>query len=276
MSLSAEAFAFVSELVRRDAGIVLGPGKEYLVEARLAPHARAAGAADVSSYVTTLQSHHDVTERRTVVESLTTNETSWFRDGEPFEALRTVVLPEVLARPSHHPVNIWSAGCSSGQEAYTIAMLTAEKDRTRRVEILASDISTPMLARTEAGCYSQLEVGRGLPASMMLQHFRRTGSRWQISDQLRAMVRTRRINLAEPLPPLPLFDIVFLRNVLIYFDSATKKVILDRVRAALSPQGYLFLGGAESTLGVDESWVRVPVGRIWVYRPAAVPTWLTP
>ncbi len=276
MSLSAQAFAFVSDLVRRDAGIVLGPGKEYLVEARLAPHARAAGAADVSSYVTALQSRGDATQRRTVVESLTTNETSWFRDGEPFEVLSRVVLPELMARASHHPIQIWSAGCSSGQEAYTIAMLTAERDRGRRVEILASDISTRMLARAEAGSYSQLEVGRGLPASMKLQHFRRTGTRWQISEQLRARVRTRRINLAEPFPPLPVFDIVFLRNVLIYFDTSTKRAILDQVRAAMSPRGYLFLGGAESTLGVDQSWVRVPIGRLTVYRPTPVPTWLTP
>lgn len=266
MTLTAQAFAYASDLVRHEAAIVLGPGKEYLVEARLLPLARAAGATDVSSYVLGLQAKGTPTQRMAVVEALTTNETSWFRDGEPFEVLRTTVVPELLANGSGR-IDIWSAACSSGQEAYTIAMVMAEHAQGRKVDILASDLSTEMLQRTKEGSYSQLEVGRGLPAPLMVKHFRRQGTKWQVSDQLRAMVRTQRINLATPLPPLPVFDVVFLRNVLIYFDTATKKAILQRVRQVLSPQGFLFLGGAESTLGIDDSWERTTMGRFTLYRP---------
>jgi chemotaxis protein methyltransferase CheR len=277
VTLSSRAFAYVSDLVRREAAIVLGPGKEYLVEARLLPLARAAGAADVSSYVAALQRSGNPTQRMAVVEALTTNETSWFRDGEPFEVFRSTVLPELLRTTSAtRRLNIWSAACSSGQEAYTIAMLLADHGQGRKAEILASDLSTEMLERTKSGAYSQLEIGRGLAAPMMVKHFRRAGTQWQVSDQLRAMVRTQRINLATPLPPLPVFDVVFLRNVLIYFDAPTKKAILQRVRQVLSPQGYLFLGGAETTLGIDDSWGRTTIGRFTLYRPQAATTGANP
>jgi chemotaxis protein methyltransferase CheR len=277
VTLSPQAFAYVSDLVRREAAIVLGPGKEYLVEARLLPLARAAGATDVSSYVSALQGSGNATQRMAVVEALTTNETSWFRDGEPFEVFRTTVLPELLrSTPATRRLNIWSAACSSGQEAYTIAMLLADHGQGRKAEILATDLSTEMLERTKAGAYSQLEIGRGLPAPMMVKHFRRAGTQWQVSDHLRAMVRTQRLNLAAPFPPLPVFDVVFLRNVLIYFDAPTKKAILQRVRQVLSPQGYLFLGGAETTLGIDDSWGRTTIGRFTLYRPQATPAAGTP
>ncbi|HET6563349.1 MAG TPA: protein-glutamate O-methyltransferase CheR [Marmoricola sp.] len=269
-NLTPQAFSYVAELVRREAAIVLGPGKEYLVEARLTPLARAAGAADVSAYVSTLQSPARAKQRMAVVEALTTNETSWFRDGEPFEALRTTVVPQLLTQvPPSRRVNVWSAACSSGQEAYTIAMVMAEHAGGRKVDILASDLSQEMLDRTKAGSYSQLEVGRGLPAPMMVKHFRRSGTQWQVSEQLRSMVRTQRINLATPFPPLPVFDVVFLRNVLIYFDTPTKRAILQRVRQVLSPQGFLFLGGAETTIGIDDGWDRTTVGRFTLYRPAS-------
>jgi chemotaxis protein methyltransferase CheR len=268
--LTPQAFAYVTDLVRREAAIVLGPGKEYLVEARLTPLARAAGAADVSSYVSTLQLPAHARQRTAVVEALTTNETSWFRDGEPFEALRTTVVPRLLAEvPATRPITVWSAACSSGQEAYTIAMVMADHAPGRRVDILASDLSQEMLERTRVGAYSQLEVGRGLPAPLMVKHFRRSGTQWQVSDRLRSMVRVQRINLAAPFPHLPVFDVVFLRNVLIYFDTPTKRAILQRVRQVLSPQGYLFLGGAETTLGIDDSWDRTTVGRFSLYRPAS-------
>jgi chemotaxis protein methyltransferase CheR len=271
VTLTPQAFGYVSDLVRREAAIVLGPGKEYLVEARLLPLARAAGAADVSTYVAGLQARGNPTQRMAVVEALTTNETSWFRDGEPFEALRAAVVPELLANTSAASrINVWSAACSSGQEAYTIAMVMAEHAHGRKVDILASDLSTEMLQRTQAGTYSQLEMGRGLPAPLMVKHFRLTGTQWQVSDRLRAMVRTHRINLATPFPPLPVFDVVFLRNVLIYFDAPTKRAILQRVRQVLHPRGFLFLGGAETTLGIDESWTRSSVDRFTLYRPNPV------
>ncbi len=267
-NLTPQAFGFVADLVRREAAIVIGPGKEYLVEARLTPLARAAGAADVSAYVSTLQAPAQAPQRTLVVEALTTNETSWFRDGEPFEALRITVVPLLLTDvPASRPIRVWSAACSSGQEPYTIAMVMAERAAGRKVDILASDLSQKMVERTAAGSYSQLEVGRGLPAPLMVKHFRRHGTQWRVSEQLRSMVRTQRINLATPFPSLPTFDVVFLRNVLIYLDTPTKRAVLQRVRQVLSPQGFLFLGAAETTLGIDDAWDRTTLGRFTLYRP---------
>lgn len=270
MTLSASAFGFVADLVRRDAAIVLAPGKEYLVEARLLPLARAGGHASVADYVTTLQARGSAADREAVVEALTTNETSWFRDREPFEALVAHVIPDLLrSNAGRRRISIWSAACSSGQEAYTIAMLMAEHviPRGWTVDILATDISAEMLQRTKEGRYSQLEISRGLPAPMMVKHFNKVGTHWQVSDQLRSMVRVQKFNLAAPLPPLPVFDVVFMRNVLIYFDTPTKKSILQRTRRVLSPEGYLVLGGAETTLGIDENWERIQAGRCTLNRP---------
>jgi chemotaxis protein methyltransferase CheR len=269
VTLTDPAFAYVSDLVRREAAIVLAPGKEYLVEARLTGLARAAGAADVSAYVSALRTRGSSAQRMAVVEALTTNETSWFRDGAPFDALRTTVVPQLLTASGRRTIRVWSAACSSGQEPYTIAMLMADTlPAGASVDILATDISQEMLDRTKAGTYSQLEVGRGLPAPMLVKHFGRRGTQWQVSELLRAMVRVQRLNLAAPFPSLPRFDVVFLRNVLIYFDTATKRSILQRVRQVMSPDGYLFLGGAETTLGIDDGWVRETVGRFTLHRPS--------
>lgn len=270
MNLSPRSFAYVAELVRREAAIVLEPGKEYLVEARLQPLARAGGFAHLDAYVTHLQTHAGYAARADVVEALTTNETSWFRDREPFDVLVSHVIPDLMARNAgRRKISVWSAACSSGQEAYTIAMLLHEHVVSRgwQVEILATDIAPSMVARTREGRYSQLEIGRGLPAPLMVKHFQRAGTQWQVSDQLKSMVRVQTMNLATPFPPMPVFDLVFLRNVLIYFDQPTKRSVLQRARQVMSPDGYLFLGGAETTLGVDESWHRQPVGRLTLNRP---------
>lgn len=270
MSLSPRSFSYVSDLVRREAAIVLEPGKEYLVEARLQPLARAAGMPDLDAYVTHLQGVGGWSARAEVVEALTTNETSWFRDREPFDVLVQQVIPDLMVRnAARRKITVWSAACSSGQEAYTLAMLFHEHVVSRgwQVEIVATDIAPSMVARTREGRYSQLEVGRGLPAPLMVKHFQRAGTQWQVSDQLRSMVRAQVLNLAAPFPPMPVFDVVFLRNVLIYFDSATKRSVLARMRQVMSPDGYLVLGGAETTLGVDETWHRMPVGRLTLNRP---------
>ena len=274
MTLSPTAFRYVADLVRREAAIVLDTGKEYLVEARLQPLARAAGAADLDTYVAHLQSPAGHRSRAAVVEALTTNETSWFRDREPFDVLVSHVIPDLLARTAaRRRITIWSAACSSGQEAYTIAMLMHQHvvPRGWQVEIVATDIAPSMVERTRQGRYSQLEVGRGLPASLMVTHFQRAGTQWQVSDELRRMVRAHTLNLAAPFPALPVFDLVFLRNVLIYFDQPTRRSVLGRVRQTMAPDGYLFLGGAETTLGIDEGWERTPVGRLTLNRPRPQP-----
>jgi chemotaxis protein methyltransferase CheR len=270
MTLAATSFDWVRELVHRESAIVLQPGKEYLVEARLLPLARQMGLPDVGKLVDTLRSKPDIEGTRKVVEALTTNETSWFRDGDPFTALTSTVLPELLAaRGPSERLTIWSAACSSGQEPYTIAMLLEDAlpNASARVAITATDLSREMVERTKAGRFSQLEINRGLPAPMLVRHFSRVGNEWEVAPALRRMVTASECNLAAPLPRMGPFDVVYLRNVLIYFDLSTKQAILRRVRQVMRPDGWLFLGAAETTLGVDDSWERVVIGRSSAYRP---------
>ncbi|HEV7823465.1 MAG TPA: protein-glutamate O-methyltransferase CheR [Mycobacteriales bacterium] len=269
MALTEPEFDFVRRLVYRESAIVLMPGKEYLVEARLAPLVREAGLTGVSALVTKLmQSVDKVTEAR-VVDALTTNETSWYRDGSPFEVFRSTVLPGIIAdRPVSQPVRIWSAACSTGQEPYTLSMILHEQfaGTGRAADILATDLSDEALARAKAGRYSQLEMNRGLPAAMLVKHFRREGTEWVVGDAVRSRVSFRKYNLTNPIPPSTGFDVVFLRNVLIYFDAETRRGVLRRIRAAMRPDGWLFLGAAETTIGIDEDWDRVVVGRTSVHR----------
>jgi chemotaxis protein methyltransferase CheR len=270
VTLVTSAFDYVRELVLRESAIVLAPGKEYLVEARLLPMARKEGLADVASLVDSIRSRPDPERTRRVVEALTTNETSWFRDGDPFTALTSTVLPSlVAARGPNERLQIWSAACSSGQEPYTIAMLLEDAlpNAAGRVSITATDLSREMVERTRAGRFSQLEVNRGLPAPMLVRHFTRAGAEWEVAPGLRRMVTVSECNLAAPLPRMGPFDVVYLRNVLIYFDLSTKQSILRRVRELMRPDGWLFLGAAETTLGVDDSWERVVIGRSSAYRP---------
>jgi chemotaxis protein methyltransferase CheR len=270
MTLTATSFDWVRQLVHRESAIVLAPGKEYLVEARLLPIARSMGLPDVGQLVDSVRTRPSPEHTRKIVEALTTNETSWFRDGDPFTALTSTVLPSLLsARGPAERLQIWSAACSSGQEPYTIAMLLedAMPNASTRVAITATDLSREMVERTRAGRFSQLEVNRGLPAPMLVRHFSRAGSEWQVSPSLRRMVTASECNLAAPLPRMGPFDVVYLRNVLIYFDLPTKQAILRRVRTLMRPDGWLFLGAAETTLGVDDSWERVVIGRSSAYRP---------
>lgn len=274
MTLTVQEFAFISSLVRREAAIVLEPGKEYLVEARLMPLARQTGAGTVSEFVARAQQRSDPDIQRRIVDALTTNETSFFRDGEPFTAMTSMVLPELLSRrAATRHLRIWSAACSSGQEPYTLAMqLQDTLPAGWTYEILGTDISTEMLAKAEAGQYTQLEVNRGLPAALLVRHFERVGAHWRVSAQTRRNVSFRRLNLAAPLPPMQPFDVVFLRNVLIYFDVETKRTVLQRVSGAMKPDGWLFLGSAETTIGIDERFERVVTGRTSTYRLRAATT----
>jgi chemotaxis protein methyltransferase CheR len=270
MTLTATSFDWVRQLVHRESAIVLAPGKEYLVEARLLPIARQMGLPDVGHLVDAVRTRPNPESNRQIVEALTTNETSWFRDGDPFTALASTVLPALLgARGPAERLQIWSAACSSGQEPYTIAMLLEDAlpDAATRVSITATDISREMVQRTRAGRFSQLEVNRGLPAPMLVRHFTRAGTEWEVAPALRRMVSASECNLAAPLPRMGPFDVVYLRNVLIYFDLPTKQAILRRVRELMRPDGWLFLGAAETTLGVDDSWERVVIGRSSAYRP---------
>jgi chemotaxis protein methyltransferase CheR len=271
VTVAAGDFDYIADLLRRRTAIVLEPGKEYLVESRLLPVARQAGAGSVSDLVALLQRAEDDALHGAVVDAMTTNETSWFRDRHPFDAFAASVLPDLLARrATERRLAIWSAGCSTGQEPYSIAMTLSEQLAGRagwQVEVLATDVAQDVLARAAAGRYGQLEVNRGLPAARLVKHFDREGMEWVVRPHVRRYVRFASVNLAEPLPAwLPRFDVVFLRNVLIYFDTATKRDVLRRIRSVLRPDGYLFLGGAETALNLDDAFEPTQLDRATCYR----------
>jgi chemotaxis protein methyltransferase CheR len=238
------------------------------VEARLIPVARQVGAAGVAEFLAGLQRKPNPADQRRIVDALTTNETSWFRDREPFAALTDVVLPDLIkSRASTRKIRLWSAASSSGQEAYSLAMTLQENlPPGWTYEIMGTDISTEMIKRAEAAEYSQVEVNRGLPASQLVQYFERAGAHWRITAALRRNVSFRLMNLTAPLPAMAPFDVIFLRNVLIYFDVATKKSVLRNVARLVRPDGWLFLGAAETTIGIDDNYERVAAGRTSAYR----------
>ena len=273
MSISDADFSYVRELVYRQAAIVLEQEKNYLVEARLSPLVRQHGFNSMTELVAQLRSQPSNGLQWNVIEAMTTNETSFFRDVHPFELLKKNVLPELIKkRAALRQLNIWCAAASSGQEPYTILMLLREKFpalATWKLNFLATDISKEMLDRCREGCYSQLEVNRGMPAPLLVKYFQKIGTEWQIKEDLRRMIDFRQMNLAQAWAVLPSMDVIFMRNVLIYFDVETKKTILARVRKTMKPDGYLFLGGAETTLNLDDCFKRVQVDKSAYYQLGA-------
>ncbi|WP_298988718.1 protein-glutamate O-methyltransferase CheR [uncultured Pseudokineococcus sp.] len=268
-SLSPADLAWVCEVVRAETAVVLDASKEYLVTSRLLPLARRAGLADVGSYVARARAG-SAADRWELVEAMTTNETSWFRDVEPFTYLRERLLPELAAARPGRSLRVWSAACSTGQEPYTIAMLLADAPELRgfRTEVLATDVDRTALERARSATYSQMEVGRGLPADLVARHLERAGLQWRVREPVRSCVRFAELNLARPFTERGRFDVVFCRNVLIYFDTVTKQQVLDRIHQVLAPDGVLVLGAAETTLGVSSAWTRVEGSRAALYRPA--------
>jgi chemotaxis protein methyltransferase CheR len=253
--MSSAAFSQLAEFLQTRSGLVLTPDKMYLVETRLGPLMKREGLPDLSALVSRVKAALTSPIANEVVELMTTNETLFFRDGKPFEHLKDKVWPRMAAtRGPSGTIRVWSAACSTGQEAYSIAMSALDNAAVLggcRVEILGTDIARDVLKRAEQGRYSQFEVQRGLPIAMLMRYFRKEGADWQIKDSVRAMVRWREWNLLHSPEPLGRFDVVFLRNVLIYFDQATKARVLDQVASVLAPDGVLYLGGAETVLGVS-------------------------
>jgi chemotaxis protein methyltransferase CheR len=269
MTISASEFDYIRRVVLEQSAIVLEEDKQYLAESRLLPLARREGFDSIASMVAWLGAKKFDGLQRKVVEAMTTNETSFFRDFHPFEALRKSILPDlVLRRASSKELSFWSAACSSGQEPYSLAMVLQEHFPSLadwNVKIIATELSTEMLARAREGRYSQLEVNRGLPATLLIKYFRQHGTDWQISEHLRRRVEFQIVNLAEAWPLLPPMDVILMRNVLIYFGLDTKKRILGRVRQLLKPDGFLFLGGAETTFNLDDAFERVQFDRTICY-----------
>ncbi|HYT91350.1 MAG TPA: CheR family methyltransferase [Gemmataceae bacterium] len=259
--MTDQDFAFICKLVQQRSAIVLEDGKQYLVESRLTPIVRGMNLGSIKELVERLRADPSNGLHTQIVEAMTTNETSFFRDHQPFEALRMAVLPDLIRRRSEERrLNIWCAACSSGQEPYSIALQVRTyfpELASWKISLLGSDLSRDVLARAREGRYNQIEVNRGLPAALLVKHFRQYGTDWQLESNIRRLVEFQEINLSQPWPPLPRMDLVLLRNVLIYFDVATKKTILGKLARLLRPDGYLLLGGAETTFNLEDSFRRV-------------------
>ena len=268
--LETTDFDFVRTLVRKHAAIVLDDGKEYLVEARLVPVARREGFSSIGELINQLRNAPFNGLHEKVIEAMTTNETSFFRDGRPFQALKKHVLPDLLEkRAITKQIFIWCAASSSGQEPFSIAMLADEFLSSHpgwTIRILATDISHEILERAAKGRFNQIQINRGLPAPYMVKYFEKEGMEWQLKDYIRRMVEFRQLNLAGTWPHMAAADIIFMRNVLIYFDTETKKSILARTRQVLSAEGYLILGGAETTLNLDQKYEQVYLDKSSWYR----------
>lgn len=260
-TLSPDDFAFVARFLREQCAVVLEPGKEYLVKARLTPVAQKLGLPGISQLLQQLRLSNHEELRREVMEAMVTTETSFFRDLHPFEALRHTVIPRLIElRRTQRALHIWCAASSSGQEPYSLAMLLREhfpELNSWRIVISATDVSRAMLRRSQEGCFSQVEINRGLPASLLLKWFRQEGATWRIDERLRKAVTFSQLNLAQVWPAMPTWDLIFLRNVMIYFDHATKQAILERAAGRLARDGFLLLGGAETTFGLHDAFERV-------------------
>ena len=264
-------FEMVRKLVRERAGIVLEPRQEYLVDSRLKTLARRRGIERLDLLFEQLRLGGDAKLVAEAVEALTTNETSFFRDLEPFEALKGSVLPELLrARAERRTLRIWSAAASSGQEAYSLLMMLRDsfpQVSDWRLELLGTDLSSAMVRRAQAATYTSFEARRGMGDARTSRWLEPVGEDFRVREELRRLAEFREMNLVAPFPPMPTFDLVLLRNVLIYFDVETKRQILKKIRAVLPADGVLLIGATESLLGVDESWKTIRIGRTTTYRP---------
>ncbi len=248
------AFGTIAAMLKARSGLTLGPDKLYLLETRLAPILRREGLADLAALAARMKPASAL--ERDVVDAMTTNESLFFRDGKPFDALRQTVLARLhAARPAGAALRIWSAAASTGQEAYSIAMVAADMAAAlqgRRVEVLGTDLAREPLDRARQGAYSQFEIQRGLPMQMLVKHFTKEDAGWRVKPSLRDAVVFREWNLLSDLRPLGMFDIVFCRNVLIYFDPPTKRRVLEAIARQMPADGVLFLGGAETAVGLTE------------------------
>jgi chemotaxis protein methyltransferase CheR len=254
-------YDFLRKCLKERSGLVLSADKQYLVESRLLPVARKAALATLGELVSMLRGAHDPALMTAVVEAMTTNESFFFRDKAPFEHFRATIMPALIeARRTARSIRIWCAAASTGQEPYSLAMCLKEIEREIlgwRIEMVATDLSGEVLEKARQGIYSQFEVQRGLPIQLLVKHFTRSGEFWQIAPELRAMVRYRQLNLLADFSQLGTFDIVFCRNVLIYFDAETKTDVLNRIARVTAPDGYLVLGAAETVVGLTDRFKMV-------------------
>jgi chemotaxis protein methyltransferase CheR len=271
--VSPTDYDFLRAMLKEHSGLVLSPGKQYLVESRLFPLVRKAGLSGLPALMRKLRNPAEPLIAE-VVEAMTTNESFFFRDKVPFDQFRETMMPALMAARPNRRIRIWCAAASTGQEPFSLAMYLREmreKLTGWHVEIVATDISTEVLQKARAGTYSQFEVQRGLPIGLLVKYFSQVGDLWQIAPEIRAMVQFRPLNLLEEFSHLGAFDVVFCRNVLIYFDQDTKTKVLQNVARMTRADGYLVLGAAETVVGLTDAfepaadqrglYVPVPLGR---------------
>ena len=268
--MTPDDFDYLRRLLKERSGLTLSAEKDYLLESRLTPVARRLGLAGLAEIVGQLRQPGSAALAIAVTEAMTTNETFFFRDRIPFDHLRDTIMPVLIAaRAREKRIRIWCSAAAAGQEPYSIAMLLqamAPQLAGFRVDILATDLSSEVIERAKAGVYSQFEVQRGLPIQLLVKHFSKNGEGWEIAPELRAMVQFRTLNLLHDFSPLGQFDVVFCRNVLIYFDQPTKSAVLHRVARQMPDESYLILGAAETVVGLTDAFKPVP-DRRGLYAP---------
>jgi chemotaxis protein methyltransferase CheR len=263
-------YEYLRKLLKERSGLDLSADKQYLVESRLVPLARRVGLAGIPELVQKMKGGGADALTAEVVEAMTTNETFFFRDKIPFDHMRETILPALTkARANRRSLRIWSAASSTGQEPYSIAMLLREAGQALagwRIEIVATDLAQSVLEKSKAGMFSQFEVQRGLPIQMLVKYFTQVGELWQLNADIRGMVQHRQLNLLQDFSHLGMFDVIFCRNVLIYFDQDTKAAIFERLAKQLDPDGMLMLGAAESVVGITDAFKPYPEKR-GLYQP---------
>lgn len=263
----SDNFRFLREHIYSQAGIVLEDDKQYLFETRLAPIVRQLGLASINDLCSLLKAGREMEVNRRVVEAMTTNETYFFRDPAHYDSIRSVLLPRLREeRRDTRRVRFWSAASSTGQEAYSLAMILLEEGfGSWNIQILGTDFASKVVERARTGKFQQIEVNRGLPASLLVKYFRREGMDWQLNEEVRKLAQFELIDLRKSMRALGPFDLVFCRNVMIYFDAETKEHILRELHATLFRGGWLLLGGAETAIGVDKWFERRTIGAATVY-----------
>ena len=267
--MNVNDFEFIAQLLYQRSGLVITQEKAYLLESRLNPVARKWDLDGFEALIGAMRSKKDEQMLVDVTEAMTTNESFFFRDNRPFDQFKETVLPHLLeARKAQKKIRIWSAACSSGQEPYTLAMILKEEAAKMAgwsIEIVATDLSTEILAKAKEGLYSQFEVQRGLPITLLMKYFTQDGDKWRISDEIKQMVKYQPFNLLQSPSGLGTFDVIFCRNVLIYFDQETKGEVLGRMAKIMPDDGFLYLGGAETVLGISDAFEVIP-GQRGIYR----------
>jgi chemotaxis protein methyltransferase CheR len=267
LDIIPENYRLLQESVYERVGIVVHDDKEYLFRGRLAPVVKQLGLRSINELCGVLQRPGNDRVASMVAEAMTTNETYFFREPLHYEAVRKHLLPRLIAeRPIHRRMSFWSAASSTGQEAYSLAMLLLEQGlQDWAIHILGTDVSNRVIERARKGLYQQIEVNRGLPAAMLVRHFRRSAMDWQLSDAVRGMVHFRNFDLRRSMRTLGPFDLVFCRNVMIYFDDETRRKMLSDLHSTLFTGGWLLLGGAETPADYDKWFERRSLGGTTVY-----------